>query len=79
MADLVKVRGAENLINYTMTDPLILWEALTLPGSWPPGLSSRKIFTEGNKRLALLGDTILQSVLLQEWYHTQKSRGLHPI
>ena len=69
------IAGLEAVISYHFTTPLLAWEALQAPGAnagplaLPTGL-------EGNKRLAILGDTILQLVLVEEWYRSGASKGM---
>lgn len=68
------VKKCENIIGYTFNDPHVLWEALQLAGS---GVSSTgtRIVQDGNKRLAVLGDLVLEIVLCKKWYDDGKSRG----
>lgn len=69
-----KVQAGMNIIGYTFNDHLILWEALNAAGSNIMGAGGR-VFLDGNKRLALLGDSILKSALLDNWYITGQTRG----
>ncbi|KAL9128315.1 MAG: hypothetical protein Q9217_002993 [Psora testacea] len=66
--------GVENIIGYTFVDVSILWEALQVPGANRYDIGGRNL-DNGNKRLALLGDTILKTVLIDEWYRTMASRA----
>ena len=68
-------RGVESIIGYSFTDPLILWEALQAAGSGVRSAGTRR-FADGNKRLAVLGDTILKLVLVEEWYDSLDVRGM---
>lgn len=64
----------EEKLGYTFRNRDILWEALQAPnsiGSGVPGLD----LTDGNKRLALVGDAALKLVLLKRWYREGGSRG----
>ena len=63
------------IIGYTFADPIILWEALQAAGSGITWAGTRH-FPDGNKRLAVLGDTILQLVLVNDWYDTAYDRGI---
>ena len=73
---MLNITGAvENIINYNFNDPLILWEALQAAGSTSRSAGTRR-FPDGNKRLAVLGDTILKLVLVQEWYDSADVRGV---
>lgn len=67
-------RQVEVIIAYTFTDPLILWEALQAAGSTVRSAGTRR-FPDGNKRLAVLGDTVLKLVLVGEWYDSPDARG----
>lgn len=64
-------------IGYLFNDPRILWEALQAPGSIGNYFGRRRL-PDGNKRLALLGDTALKLVLLREWYNGDGNRGKSP-
>lgn len=68
-------RQVEVIIAYTFTDPLILWEALQAAGSTVRSAGTRR-FPDGNKRLAVLGDTVLKLVLVGEWYDSLDARGM---
>lgn len=68
-------RQVEVIIAYTFTDPLILWEALQAAGSTVRSAGTRR-FPDGNKRLAVLGDTVLKLVLVGEWYDSPDARGI---
>ena len=65
----------EAIIGYTFSDPLILWEALQAAGS-PNRSAGTRRFPDGNKRLAVLGDTVLKLVLVGEWYDSGDARGM---
>ncbi len=69
-----KVQAAMTIIGYTFNDPLIVWEALNAAGSNVMRAGGR-VFLDGNKRLALLGDSILKSALLDDWYIIGQTRG----
>lgn len=69
------ITGVQDIIGYNFTDPFILWEALQAAGSGNTFAGNRR-FPEGNKRLAVLGDTILQLVLVRDWYETALVRGI---
>ena len=69
-----RTHGVEVIIGYNFDDPLILWEALQAAGSIVRSAGTRR-FPDGNKRLAVLGDTILKLVLQQEWYDSGEIRG----
>ena len=65
----------EVIINFNFSDPLILWEALQAAGFGSTSAGTRR-FPDGNKRLAVLGDTILQLVLVSMWYDSPDVRGI---
>ena len=69
------IAGLEAVIKYHFTTPLLAWEALQAPGANAGPLALR-IGIGGNKRLAILGDTILQLVLVEEWYWSGASKGI---
>ena len=70
----------QSKLGYTFKNPHYLWEAVQAPGSilHPDEVPSAGLqnFPDGNKRLALLGDTILRLALLEDWYKGQESRGM---
>ena len=61
-------------LRYVFVDPSILSEALQAAGNGISQVGGRKIM-EGNKRLAMLGDSVLQLALLNDWYMGGESRG----
>ncbi|KAL9100881.1 MAG: hypothetical protein Q9163_003792 [Psora crenata] len=68
------IHGVEEIIRYTFQDGSILWEALHVPGAPCYDIANRNL-SDGNKRLALLGDAILKTVLIENWYGTLDARG----
>lgn len=69
------INGVQNIIDYVFQDTSVLWEALQASGSFPYDTDGRD-FSNGNKRLALLGDAILKVSLLEQWYTTATNIGL---
>ena len=80
------VRKLQSKLGYTFKNPQYLWEAVQARGSVshpdevPSAGTERhsaglQKFPDGNKRLALLGDTILKLAILEDWYKGQESRG----
>ena len=69
------VRGVQSIIGYGFNDRLILWEALQAAGSGVSSAGTRR-FPDGNKRLAIVGDTVLKLVLVSEWYESADTRGM---
>ena len=61
-----KVVNAENIISYRFTDQLQLRQALQLADS---------THQDGNKYLALLGDTVIKLVLVKEGLRRHATRG----
>lgn len=73
-AQMLNVTGeVENIIGYSFSDPLILWEALQAAGA--SRAAGSRHFPDGNKRLAVLGDAILKLVLVSDWYVSADARG----
>ena len=68
------ISKAEHILQYHFRDRLILWEALQATGNNRTYVGTRR-FTDGNKRLALLGDTVMKTALLEDWYDGVGSRG----
>ena len=64
----------ENKINYHFQDPLLLWEALLANNFGNPSVNGRNV-SDGNKRLALLGDVVLRMILVHDWYPSDATRG----
>ena len=76
------IAGLEATIGYRFVQPGIAQEALHAPGLAVVTGSSVQRFRNwpmlmaGNKRLAILGDTILQLVLVEDWYGTTLEKGI---
>ncbi|KAL8933081.1 MAG: hypothetical protein Q9211_005974 [Gyalolechia sp. 1 TL-2023] len=68
--DTIKTRACEQVIGYQFHQPLLLWEALHVHNSSP----STPRYVEGNKRLAIVGDKILDLLLALKWYPTWTDR-----
>jgi len=75
MNDYVPV--VETIIDYQFADPHKLWEALQAPGS-PVFVINGRHIPEGNKRLAMIGDSVLKLVFASEWYTGDGLRGTQP-
>ncbi|CAO1601421.1 hypothetical protein XANCAGTX0491_005084 [Xanthoria calcicola] len=69
----VAVNGVESIIGYVFDDRFLLWEALQAAGS-PVVHAGGRSFRNGNKRLAVLGDTVLQLALVEQWYAGEQAR-----
>lgn len=59
------IGGVESITCYNFKDPLIAWEAIQAAGSGVYIIGNRRI-PDGNKRLAILGDTILKLAVIEE-------------
>lgn len=70
-----RLTGVENQINYKFNDQNYLWEALQAPGSGVSSAGTRRLTSEGNKRLALKGDAAIKYALVERWYVTGCPRG----
>ncbi|KAL8692510.1 MAG: hypothetical protein Q9218_002485 [Villophora microphyllina] len=68
----MKISGAQALLGYIFNDPAPLWEALQAAGPQATTLDG-KALPKGNMRLALLGDAVLKTALLEGWYRTPGS------
>ena len=69
------LQAVQNIIEYRFKEQLILWEAMQAAGSNVRSAGDRK-FLDGNKRLAVIGDTVLQLVLAEKWYSGGTVRGI---
>lgn len=80
------VRKVQSRIGYKFKNAQYLWEAVQAPGSIvrsgevegngtvPHSAGFRRV-PDGNRRLAILGDTILKLALVEDWYKGQGLRG----
>ena len=67
----VNIATLESLIDYSFTNKLLAWEALQLPGN---GFATLTI-TNGNKRLAVVGDQVIDLILLEGWFASGMDEG----
>jgi dsRNA-specific ribonuclease len=58
--------AAEHIVGYSFTRQDLLTEALDTSGDRTP---------ESNQRLAMLGDALLQIILLDAWYASGNTKG----
>lgn len=72
-----KIQGAQAVIGYTFKKPFLLWEALQAAGSPVLRIGNRNLL-DGNKRLAILGDRVLELALADDWYEGIEARGRYP-
>jgi ribonuclease-3 len=68
MSQQTSIPAMETIIGYTFNDKELLWRALHAAGSLLGGF-------DGNKTMAMLGDSVLKLVLLDELITTGASRG----
>ncbi|PQE16012.1 hypothetical protein CJF32_00004919 [Rutstroemia sp. NJR-2017a WRK4] len=68
MAQQAAIPAVQAILGYTFDDPELLWSALHAAGSPFGGI-------DGNKKMAMLGDTVLRLVLLVDLIPTTASRG----
>lgn len=72
---MARIHGIEDVIGYHFTNPLLIWEALQAPGSNVVAIGGRRL-ADGNKRLAVLGDTVLQLAVAEDWFRGDESKGM---
>ena len=70
-----KLKQCEDIISYQFNDRDLCWEALNVAGSGVTQ-SGERTFPNGNKRLAVLGDSVLATVLCEPWYRNNRNEGL---
>lgn len=81
------VRTAQIKLGYNFKNALYIWEALQAPGSIVRSAEVQgagtvrhsvafKRFPDGNRRLAVLGDTVLKMALVEDWYKGDGNRGM---
>ena len=77
MSSIVLPAQAEQAISavteYRFQDRSLLGEAFEAAGSGIRYMGNRTI-TDGNKRLAIVGDTVLKLVLVMEWFPSGQPR-----
>lgn len=61
-------------LGYNFIDKSILLKVLQASGNGVSQVGNRRI-TDGNKRLAMVGDSVLQLVVLDDWFIREESRG----
>lgn len=73
MANDTSIAQAQNILGYGFENVSYLREALHAAGSG--FIKDGQILHEGNKRLAVLGNAVVQLILQQDWYASGESRG----
>jgi len=64
----------ERKLCHIFADPNLLWEALQAAGNGVALIVERKV-EDGNKKMAMLGDSILQLAILKDWFGSGESRS----
>ena len=65
------VASLESTIHYSFANKSMAWEALQLPGN---GFETPSM-PNGNKRLAIVGDLVIDLILSEPWYKSGKDEG----
>lgn len=65
------IEAVETIIQYKFNHSALLWEALQCPGS--PDAKH----PNGNKRLAIIGDTVLLLGLAEDWFKGDETIGMN--
>ncbi|ERF69526.1 hypothetical protein EPUS_01855 [Endocarpon pusillum Z07020] len=71
---LPKVDHCQEILKYQFKDRDLCWEALQMAGSGVRSAGSRSI-PNGNKRLAIVGDFVLDLILSKDWYDSGALEG----
>ena len=71
---LAKVEHCEQILSYQFKDRHLCWEALQMAGNGVRKAGSRSI-PNGNKRLAIVGDFVLDLILSKAWYDSDELEG----
>ena len=64
----------ERKLGHIFENPNLLWEALQAHGNGITQIGDRKI-VDGNKKLALLGDTCMKMTIFSDWFDSGASRS----
>jgi ribonuclease-3 len=72
-----EIQDTERIINYSFADTDILFEALQASTSGVAQIGERRI-TDSNMRLAMIGDSILQTLVVEDRYAKGWTRGMFP-
>ena len=72
--DAMNADNVQTILGHQFKDRSLLLEALHTAGA-VFRFAGGRVDPDGNKRLALLGDTVLKLALLDLWYHGGSSRG----
>jgi len=72
MATDIDVTTAEGILNYNFHTRQHITLALRAPGAYVPGAVH---FPDGNRGLGQLGNSVLETVVLDHWYTSGRDRG----
>lgn len=64
-----KVQACEAIIHHGFNDPHLCWEALQVAGSGVNHSGTHRI-PNGNKRLAVVGDAVIDLILSEDWFES---------
>jgi hypothetical protein len=73
-----QIENAEEIIGYVFADKDILFEALQIAESGVRRIGKRKI-PDSNMRLAMIGDSILQTLIVEDRYAKEWTRSTVPL
>ena len=68
------LQAVQDIIGYRFRKRGVLWEAMQAAGSNVHSAGDR-IFADANKKVAVIGDTVLQPVFAVKWYNSGTVRG----
>ena len=69
-----KVQECQKILGYDFSNQHLCWEALQMAGNGILSAGQRQI-PNGNKRLAILGEYVIDLVMSQEWYNGDSDEG----
>jgi ribonuclease III len=72
-----KVQACEAIIDHVFNDPLLCWEALQVAGSGVSHSGTHCILN-GNKRLAVVGDAVIDLILSKDWFESGANESDSP-
>jgi ribonuclease-3 len=69
-------RELETKLSHKFANPNLFWEALQAHGNGVEKIGERKT-EDGNKKTAMLGDSVIQLAILNKWLESETSRSRH--
>jgi len=75
LSSLKCIIQTQNIVGYKFNNIVYLWEALQAPGSFACLVAGRDL-SRGNERIAIVGDSALQTALVGMWFETGQQKGL---